>query len=145
MSVTETWLAFVTRVLPKVTYPFMLTRFTKKQLYRILVILDNVVLPKMGVNRKMARAVVYGPLDLGGIGYPSMSTIQDVKGISHFIKHLQWNKEVGTDLRLLLSAAQLHSGLTTQLMENVTNHLTYLEDGHITHLRERLRLLGGGI
>ena len=25
MSVTETWLAFVTRVLPKVTYPFMLT------------------------------------------------------------------------------------------------------------------------
>ena len=68
MSVTETWLAFVTRVLPKVTYPFMLTRFTKKQLHRISVILDNVVLPKMGVNRKMARAVVYGPLDLGGIG-----------------------------------------------------------------------------
>ena len=26
---------------------------------------------------------------------------QDVKGISHFIKHLQWNKEVCTDLRLL--------------------------------------------
>ena len=93
----------------------------------------------------MPRAVVYGPLNLGGIGYPSMSTIQDVKGISHFIKHLQWNKEVGTDLRLLLSAAQLHSGLTTQLMDNVTDQLTYLEDGHIAHLRERLRLLGGGI
>ena len=101
MTVTETWLALVTRVLPKVTYPFMLTRFTKKQLHKLSVILDNVILPKMGVNRKMARAVVYGPLDLGGMEYPSMSTIQDVKGISHFIKHLQWNKEVGTDLRLL--------------------------------------------
>jgi hypothetical protein len=74
-----------------------------------------------------------------------MSTIQDVKGISHFIKHLQQNKEVGTDLRLLLSAAQIHSGLTTHLMDNVTDHLTYLEDGHIAHLRERLRQLGGGI
>ena len=123
----------------------MLTRFTKKQLHKLSVILDNVILPKMGINRKMARAVVYGPLDFGGMAYPSMSTIQDVKGISHFIKHLQWNKEVGTDLRLLLSAAQIHSGLTTHLMDNVTDHLTYLEDGHIAHLRERLRQLGGGI
>ena len=57
------------------------------------------MLPKMGINRKMKQAVVYVPLDLGGIGYPYISTIQDQKGISHFVKHLQWGQEIGTELR----------------------------------------------
>ena len=36
----------------------------------------------------MARAIVYGPQDLGGVGYPSLGTIQDQKGIGHLLKHL---------------------------------------------------------
>jgi len=145
LTTTEAWLALVTRVLPKVTYPFMLTRFSKKQLHRLAIILDNVMLPKLGINRKMKRAVVYAPLELGGIGYPYIGTIQDQKGIGHFVKHLQWGQEIGTEMRALLSHAQVSSGLVTPLMEDTSLHLTYLEEGMISHLRDRLRELKGGI
>ena len=51
LSRFEAYIAYVTRILPKVTFPFALTRFTKKQLHRLAIIIDNVVLPKMGLNR----------------------------------------------------------------------------------------------
>ena len=105
LSVTETWLALVTRIISKITYPFMLTSFTLNQTMKISVIMENVVLPKLGINRKTPKAVVYGPLDLGGMGYPSFHTIQDQRGIGHVVKHLKWGKDVGKDFRILLSAA----------------------------------------
>ena len=145
LTTTEAWLALVTRILPKVTYPFMLTRFTKKQLHRLSVVIDNVMLPKLGVNRKMKRAIVYAPLELGGIGYPYIGTVQDQKGIGHFVKHLQWGHELGTELRALISHAQVYSGMVHPIMENTSLHLPYLEEGMISHLRERLNALNGGI
>ena len=63
----EAWITYLTQVLPKVTYPFVATRFTIKQLHRLAVIIDNVILPKMKINRKTPRAVVYGPKEYGGI------------------------------------------------------------------------------
>jgi hypothetical protein len=46
---TEAWLTLVTRVLPRITYPFGLTRFTKKQLHTMAIVLDNTFLPKLGI------------------------------------------------------------------------------------------------
>ena len=71
----EAWITYLTRVLPKVTYPFLATRFTIKQLHRLAVIIDNTILPKMKINRKTPRAVVYGPKEYGGIEYPYIGTI----------------------------------------------------------------------
>ena len=145
LSVTEAWILLTTRILPKVTYPFMLTRFTVKQLYRLSVTIDNIILPKMKINRKMARAPIYAPEELGGLNYPHIGTIQDQKGISHFVKHLKWGKEIGTDLRILLSHAQINSGWVTPLMEDTALAITYMEEGMISHLRDRLHALEGSI
>ena len=51
----EAWITYLTRVLPKVTYPFVATRFTMKQLHKLAVIIDNVILPKMKINRKNTK------------------------------------------------------------------------------------------
>ena len=145
LSQWESYIAVMTRILPKVTYPFALTRFTKKQLHKLAVIIDNVILPKMKVNRRMPRAVVYGPKELGGMGYPYMGTIQDKRGIAHFVRQIQWGRELATELRVLTSHAQLCSGLTTPILECPDRALPHLEDGYIAHLHERLLDLGGGI
>jgi ribonuclease HI len=145
LTLREAWLALVTRVLPKVTYPFKLTRFTKKQLKRLSIVIDNVMLPKMGINRKMKRAVIYAPLELGGIGYPSIETIQDQQSIGHFVRHLQWGKEIATDLKIALSHAQLQSGMVTPILDDTTANIPYLEPGQIKHIRERLTHLKGSI
>ena len=92
------WLALVTRVIPKVTYCFGLTRFTKQQLHRIAVAIDNVFIPRLGINRHIKRIVVYVPEELGGINFPSIETIQDQKGITLLVRQLQWDEEIATDL-----------------------------------------------
>ena len=143
LTLREAWLALVTRVLPRVTYPFKLTRFTKEQLKRISIVIDNVILPQMGINRKMPRAVVYAPLELGGIGYPSIETIQDHQSIGHFVRHLQWGKKIATDLRIALSHAQLQSGMVTPILDDTTANISYLKPGQIKHIRERLAHLNG--
>ena len=107
MAAGEAWLLLKTRVLPKLAYPLALTSFTTKQCLKLSVILDNVMLPKLGINRKMKRTVVYAPRCLGGIGYPSLSYQQDYKSIDHFIRQLEWDKEVGTDIRTVLTQLQL--------------------------------------
>ena len=63
----------------------------------------------------------------------------------HWIKHLQWGKEIGDDFKILLSAAQLTSGLTTPILDNVDIESPYLEEGVISHLRGTLKKLHGSI
>ena len=63
-------------------YPMMLMRLTKQQLHTLMVVLDNGMLPKLGVNRKTKQAVLYGPLDIGGMEYPYIGTIQDKRALA---------------------------------------------------------------
>jgi hypothetical protein len=57
---------------------------------------------------------------------------------------LQWNQEIATDLRIVLSHAQMDSGFVTPLMES-TITASFIEEGHIRHLHERLVDLRGSI
>ena len=99
----DAWLGLKTRVIPKVCYPFSLTRFTKRQLGLLSSTLYPVFLPKIGVNRNTSRKVVETPISMGGMGLPSMESIQDYKNISLFVRQLQWDKEGANILRILLS------------------------------------------
>ena len=141
----EAWTALTVCTLPSITYTFSVTRFTKQQLHRLAVLIDNAFLPKLGINRKMKRIAVYAPVELGGINYPSIESIQDQKGISLFVRELQAGKEIATDLKILLSLAQLESGFVQPILEETSLQAPYLEPGIISHLRYRLNELDGRI
>jgi hypothetical protein len=120
LPVSVVWVALVTRVLPKVTYCFGLMRFNKKQLKKIAIAIDNAFLPRLGINRKMKRIAVYAPLELGGINYPSIETIQDQKGITLLLRQLQWwDKDIALDLRILISQAQLEAGTLERVLDPI--------------------------
>ena len=76
---------------------------------------------------------------------PSIATIQDQKGITLLLRQLQWNKEVAKDLKIVISHAQLDSGLTEPILMDTKTKVNYIEEGHIAHIRERLGELGGCI
>ena len=99
----------------------------------------------MGLNRNMPKEVLYGPQEYGGLSFPTIETVQDQKGISHWIKHLRWGKEIGDDFKILLSAAQLTLGLTTPILDDVDIELPYLDEGVISHLQSTLKKLHGSI
>ena len=107
MAAGDVWLLLQTRVLAAISYPMTLTSFTAKQCCRLSIILDNAVLPKLGINRKMKRTVVYAPRCLGGIRYPSFEYLQDSKSTTHFLCQLEWGGKVVTDIRVVFSQLQL--------------------------------------
>ena len=89
MAAGDVWLLLQIRVLTATSYSLALTSFTTKQCCRLSVILDNAILPKLGINRKMKQTVVYAPCCLGGIGYPSFEYLQDYKSTTHFLCQLE--------------------------------------------------------
>ena len=69
------------------------------------------------------------------MAFQSIETIQDQKMIIHWLHHLRWGKEIGNDFKITLSAAQIISGFTTPILDNVEPDLPHLEDGVVLHLR----------
>ena len=143
MASGDAWLLLQARVIMAISYPLSLTSFTTKQCCRLSVILDNAMLPKLGINRKMKKTVIYAPRCLGGIGYPSFKYLQDSRSTTHFLRQLEWGGEVATNIRIVLSQFQLQSGFVTPLMEDASLPAPHLEQGWISHIRERLGDLGG--
>ena len=58
--------AYQSRYRSIATFPYTVTTFTTKELNDIQKGSVHLLLPKLGVNRNMPRAVIYGPRALGG-------------------------------------------------------------------------------
>lgn len=144
-KVGEAWIALKVCVLPAISYPLALTRFTAIQLGKLDTVLNDAFLPKLNINRKMSRTVLTAPIELGGIAYPNMETLQDQLGITNVMRQLQLGKEISTDLRILVAQAQLESGLTAPILDDTSVKVNYIEPGLIMHLHDRLQSLDGSI
>jgi hypothetical protein len=81
-----------------ITYSFPVTSFTANQLKSLAVLIDNAFIPKLGMSSKMKRIAVYAPLELGGANVPSIESIHDQMGIQHFVRSVQWGKELAMDI-----------------------------------------------
>jgi hypothetical protein len=85
----------------------------------------------------MPLAVIYSPLRLGGLNWPSFQVKQDCDSILTLIKHLRHDETVANNIKIALSAWQLASGLCTPFLETVTPRLSYLGVGWLPHMRDR--------
>ena len=100
----------------------------------MVIAINNVFLLKYGINHKMAQIDIYAPLEIEGINFPSLQTIQDTKGIQLLLRQLQLDQEISKDFRITLSHIQLQSGIITPILEDALMDLTYLENGWIPHI-----------
>jgi hypothetical protein len=48
----------------------------------------NAILPKMGINRKAARVVVFGMAQFGGLGLDHLVTLQGHRRLQYLLGHL---------------------------------------------------------
>lgn len=63
------------RLIPKLSYPLHLSSFTPAQGTKIDTLVWNAVLPSMRFNRKTLDAVIYGPIEYGGMETPRTYTL----------------------------------------------------------------------
>ena len=101
--------------------------------------IDSAVLPKLGLNRHFPKAVLYGPLKMGGLNYPQFKTVQATRSIMFMLKQLRWNKEIATEIRINIEMTQLMSGRERPIMEDVATSIKYIPDTWITTARKRLQ------
>ena len=129
----------VQRLVPKLSYPLHLTSFTKKESTGINSIIRKSVLPPMHMNRHMPDAVVYGPLEYGGLEFTDAYTLQDQLQIPYWIKQLRWDETVGNNFLVVLDNLQLVSGLVTPVFESTQVKLGYINRGLLTAMHARMR------
>lgn len=73
LSANDLVLGFNTIAIPTLYYPFTATTIPSKKLQTIQNKITNAILPKLGLNPKFPRAVLYAPKHFGGIGFHNMA------------------------------------------------------------------------
>ena len=133
----ESWLVLKSRIYPVIAYPLALISFTAEQYKRTSVILEYAILPTLCISRKMKKAVVYAPLELGGIGLSSTQCLQDQKSIQHLVCQLDWGREPAKGIRIVLSQPELQTGFLAPLLSYPTLSAPHIEPGWLSHIPHR--------
>ena len=76
----------------------------------------------MRMNRNMPNAVVFGPLEYGGMEYPEAYCLQDQTQLPYLLKQLRWDKDVANGLLVTLDLLQLQSGFIKSIMEHTAEN-----------------------
>jgi len=100
------------------SYPLDSTYFTESQLDGVQASVLSAMLSSMGYNKCTARAIVFGPANMGGIGIQRLYDRQSLGLIKMFIKHWRERDMVGEFLRKMLAWAQYIAGTSTPIMED---------------------------
>ena len=85
----EAFLSFTRIYIPSLRYGLGTCSFPPSDLIRIQRPAINAILPKMGYNRHLPRAVVFGPRNLGALGLPSLVFEQGIQQLQFIGRHLR--------------------------------------------------------
>ena len=118
MSKHQARVAFQMIYLPTITYCIQACSFTLKQMETIQAKAIEYFLPAMGYRRTSARALVHGPLEMGGYNIPHLYAIQGSQKIIAIINHIRAQTELGKLLVLNLNWLQILVGRGKQLFSD---------------------------
>jgi hypothetical protein len=77
----------------------------------------NSILPKMGINRKAGRAVVFGTSQHGGLRHDHLSTVQLYGQLQYLLGSIRCNDTTGQLARMMLEFAKLECGCISNVLE----------------------------
>ena len=125
---------------PKLAYALLHgTSFLRKQCKQINTVIRKAFLPMLRFNRNFPSAVLYGPMEYGGMEFIEAYTLQDQVQLDYLIKQLRWDKVVANDFLVTLDAVQMCSGFTEPILQSVNDAIEYLSPSYIISLWNRLR------
>ena len=131
LSHYDAYVVYESRYRSMIRYPLAVTQFTIKQCNDLQRPVIDVLLPKMGLNRKMPRAVIYGPMALGGRELMDLRLEQVTSQWEATRGHMCRKDRVGQGLRLTLNDHQCIVGSEEFFLNVDPNVYNY----GITHTR----------
>ena len=109
------WMATNTTIMKGLEYPLPAMTLSEKQCAKIMTTIKQGLLPKAQISKSIPEAVLYGPIDDGGMGLHHLYHTQGLLHIDKFVKHIASNSITGKLLRVTVELAQLEIGIGRQL------------------------------
>ena len=81
LSQREAHIMLQSRLVAQTSYTFRLTQFSPEKCHDLDVITNETFLPRMTINRRTPRALVHGPIELGGMAIPTKFLALQTNGI----------------------------------------------------------------
>ena len=139
LTYREAYMLLTTRMIPQLVYGLYLSQFSPKLCQPLTTKINDTFLPILHVHRKLPRAIVNGPKDLGGLGLRTdVYNLQAQHAITYLVRAIRWDSIVAKDIITTLNACQLASGLESPLLEFPDIPIKFLPPGWIPHLRDML-------
>ena len=127
MSTDTARMGYRSMVCPKLEYPLAVTQFSQKQCDRISSPALRACLSQMGYNCNMPREVVYGPLELGGLGMHDYFIEQGIAQIATLVGHTRQDSETAKMIAIELQWCQVQAGTAFHLLESPDIAIEYVE------------------
>jgi len=105
-------------LLPKLSYPLIVTTFMEKQCEMLLKLVLTQGLPAMGINQNFPRVVAHGPLAYQGLNLPNLFTEQLITHIRTLVKYGSHPDDVmGNLIRANVELLQLETSMRGPLFQ----------------------------
>jgi hypothetical protein len=88
----------------------------------------------MRFNRNFPSAVLYGPMEYGGMEFPETGTLQDQVQLDYLVKQLRWDRTVANYFLVTLDWVQMCSGFVEPILESTKGRIEYLSQSYIIEL-----------
>jgi hypothetical protein len=89
--------------------------------------MDQIACHALGLNEHFPRALLHGPVSLGGIGIPSLWAETLADKLSYFVHHMRVADDVGQQLKVSVAITQLELGVGVPFFQ-----LPFAEWGHLS-------------
>ncbi|KAL7551610.1 hypothetical protein ACHAWF_018082 [Thalassiosira exigua] len=139
MTEAEAHHAMKGRLAPKLSYPMTISNLTKRQCKTLNTLHRKTFLPMMRLNRNTPNAVIFGPIEMGGMELPEAEALQSQSLVPYVIRSLRHDKTVAKDFLTTLDWVQLKSGFVRPILEDVQVRLDYVGRSLMVFLRNILR------
>jgi hypothetical protein len=115
-------------LIPQLGYPLPAMSLSEEACHTIQSPTLMALLPKLHLNRHMARSTVFGPTRFGGLAIHSLYSIQSLGQLTLFVGHSQARDKTSTLLCISLSYLQLVVGSSTSVLAlSFQTHSVWLE------------------
>ena len=120
-------------------YPLTCSSLTKAKCEDVQRKAFSIIVARCGFNRNTKRAILFGPLELGGANFRHLYVQQGTGQITEFMRHWRSYSTAGKLLRIALAWFQEQVGVSYPILAQVNTDLPHLESKWLTSLRQFLK------
>jgi hypothetical protein len=113
----QAWLAYSYYFIPSMTYCLAAVSMTEKQLLTIQNKATTKFTQLCGYEMTFPKAVVHGPVAIGGLGFQNLYAESNIQKIKTIICNINKQTILGKSMMINLNWVQIHAGTEIPLLE----------------------------